>query len=97
VLSVDEFNNLAKLARLDPEDSSLKHLREDFNKILGYVEQINALDTSGSVEFKAPNETENVTRPDSAGAVLETRTLSQMAPEWESGHFVVPGVIESEN
>ncbi len=96
MLSNEQFNNLAGLARLNPEDAGLKNLRDDFNKILNYVEKIKEIDTSSVKDLSAANETRNVVRADAAGSVLAPAVLSRMAPEWEAGHFVVPGVIESE-
>ena len=43
VISESEFKDLCKLARLDPEDESLKNLMSDFNRILESVEQINEI------------------------------------------------------
>ena len=97
MLSEKEFQELAALARLDPEDPGLAGLRDDFNKILDYVNQINEVDTSAIDDAYSRDETRNVLRKDDAGETLEPRVIGEFAPRWEAGHFVVPGVIDSES
>lgn len=96
MLTDDEFQNLARLARLDPGDASLANIRDDFNNILDYVNQINAVDTSAVDASYSKSETRNAVRTDDTGEVLTPRIIGDFAPQWEAGHFVVPGVIDSE-
>lgn len=94
MLSEKEFSELAFLARLDPADPGLKGLREDFNKILDAVKKIEELDlgdAGSQAEIGAA-----VSRPDVPRSELTPRDIAGIAPEWEAGHFVVPGVIQSE-
>ncbi|HMW59429.1 MAG TPA: Asp-tRNA(Asn)/Glu-tRNA(Gln) amidotransferase subunit GatC [Leptospiraceae bacterium] len=94
MLSEEQFSSLAFLARLDPEDAGLKGLRMDFNKILDAVKTIEELDLHGAEGTSVPGPA--VTRPDEPVGELSPREISKFAPEWEAGHFVVPGVIQSE-
>ncbi len=94
MLSEEQFSELAFLARLDPEDSGLKDLRKDFNKILDAVQRIESLDLHGAGGSDVPGPA--VTRPDEPKSELSPREIAKFAPEWEAGHFVVPGVIQSE-
>ena len=96
MLSKDEFTDLARLARLDPADPDLQGIRGDFNKILDYVNQINAVDTAKVDASYSREETRNNMRADEAGDVLGPAAIGEIAPRWEAGHFVVPGAIESE-
>ncbi len=96
MLSEKEFNDLALLARLDPDDKSLQGLRSDFNKILEFVENIQEV-TDEVVAHRAPNETFNVTRKDVAQETLPLSAIQSIAPQWEAGHFVVPGVLDQEH
>ena len=98
MIEKDEFAALAKLARLDPEDESLSGLREDFNKILDFVNKIQELHGEGAENIPAPvNAVENVTREDEPVAGPGLSVVSEMAPDWEAGHFVVPGVLDQEH
>jgi len=93
----EEFKELCFLARLDPNDESLVHLEKDFQKILEYVKQIEEIDTSTIKEDYTEEDTLNIFREDIPEGTLPLEKIAQNAPEWESGHFVVPGVIEQEN
>jgi aspartyl-tRNA(Asn)/glutamyl-tRNA(Gln) amidotransferase subunit C len=93
----EEFKELCFLARLDPNDESLVHLEKDFQKILEYVKQIEEIDTSTIKEDYTEEDTLNIFREDIPEETLPLEKIAQNAPEWESGHFVVPGVIEQEN
>jgi aspartyl/glutamyl-tRNA(Asn/Gln) amidotransferase C subunit len=96
MISEEDFNALALLARLDPEDKSLQGLRNDFNKILEFVQNIQEV-TDEVVTHRPPNETFNVTRKDSPGETIPVPTIQSIAPHWEAGHFVVPGVLDQEH
>lgn len=94
MLSSEEFENLCRLGRLDPNDESLKGLLGDFNQLLSYVEQIKEINTQELGEYYTTLETDNVMREDTVGPVLTAEAVRAIAPQWESGHFVVPRVIE---
>ncbi|MCR9142021.1 MAG: Asp-tRNA(Asn)/Glu-tRNA(Gln) amidotransferase subunit GatC [bacterium] len=96
MLSEDEFTDLSRLARLDPADPGLQGIRQDFNKILDYVNHINEVDTAAVDASYSRDETRNATRKDLAGEPLGPHAIGKIAPRWEAGHFVVPGAIESE-
>ncbi|MDH5654552.1 MAG: Asp-tRNA(Asn)/Glu-tRNA(Gln) amidotransferase subunit GatC [Spirochaetia bacterium] len=96
MISENEFKELALLARLDPDDRDLAGLRDDFNKILDFVEKIKEVNLSSAGEIRTMNENLNIMRPDKPGELLDTHEISSFAPEWEAGHFVVPGAIDSE-
>lgn len=93
----DEFKELCFLCRLDPNDESLIHLEKDFQKILEYVKHIEEIDTSVIIEDYTEEDTLNIFREDKEKDTLSLNKIAQNAPEWESGHFVVPGVIEQES
>lgn len=98
MINKDEFNSLARLARLDPEDESLAGLRDDFNKILDFVNKIQELHAEGAAQAPVPeNEVHNITRKDEPIQGLDLTDLANFAPEWEAGHFVVPGVLDQEH
>jgi len=94
MLSEKEFSNLAFLARLDPADPGLQGLRADFNKILDAVKRIEELDLTGAEATGDIGAA--IARKDEPRSELSPREIASFAPEWEAGHFVVPGVIQSE-
>jgi len=46
-ISRDDVLHLAQLSRLELDDSEIDGLQTDISNILGYVEQLNKLDTTG--------------------------------------------------
>lgn len=95
MISESEFKDLCKLSRLDSEDESLKNLMNDFNRILESVEKIKEIEIDETVGH-SELDTRDMSRPDEPGQTLGTDAISKIAPDFQSGHFVVPGVIESE-
>lgn len=92
----NEFKNLCKLARLNPVDESLSDLKHDFNRIIEYVNKINEVDTSQIEDTISKSDTRNTSRKDEAKDTLSLQTIKSISPLWESGHFVVPAVIDAE-
>lgn len=95
-MSVDlgTVRHIAKLARLRVEPEQAEALVGELNKILGWVEQLGELDTTGVppmtsvVERSQPLREDVVTEEDSNSAVLAN------APDSAHGFFVVPKVVE---
>ncbi|MCB1139424.1 MAG: Asp-tRNA(Asn)/Glu-tRNA(Gln) amidotransferase subunit GatC [Leptospiraceae bacterium] len=96
VISESEFKDLCKLSRLDPEDEGLKNLMNDFNRILESVEKINEIEVKDEAAGLSELDTRDMSRPDEPGITTGTDGIAKIAPDFQSGHFVVPGVIESE-
>ena len=46
-IDIETARRVAKLARIKVEDEDLPALAEDFNRILGFVEQLNEVDVEG--------------------------------------------------
>lgn len=100
MLSEEEYRQLAFLARLDPDDASLRKAHKEFNTILEYVDSIQELelDTRGlsqkqelSARHYSPLR-EDIARK----GELSHQAVSDFAPQWEAGYFTVPGVIKPE-
>lgn len=93
MLTDKEFESLAHLARLSPDDPALKNLQKDLVNILDFVARIQKAPVEGTAELAGLPETFREDRPEPS---LPQDVLKAMAPAWESGHFVVPQVIEAE-
>ena len=95
-MSVDEatVKRIANLARLAISDAEAAALVPELNNILGWVEQLGAVDTAGVEPMTAviPNHLrlrdDVVNDGDCRDAVLAN------APQAEHGFFAVPKVIE---
>ena len=95
-MSVDTatVRHIAKLARIAVSDAEVDAFVPELNKILGLVEQLGEVDTSGVAPLAAviPNHLrlrdDVVTDGDIRDRVLKN------APQAEHGFFAVPKVIE---
>ena len=96
-MSVDKSTvlRIAQLARIRVPEEDLDGLAEELSNILGWVEQLNEVDTEGVVPMASATEgmelrqrKDEVTDGNCRDAVLSN------SPEERDGFFVVPKVIE---
>ena len=94
IVDIPTVNKIARLSRLNIPDASKQNLTNDLNNILGFVAQLDEVNTSdvkplASVTgHKLPLRSDKVTDGNIQDLVLKN------APESSSGFFVVPKVIE---
>ena len=94
IVDIPTVNKIARLSRLNIPESSKQNLTYDLNNILGFVAQLEEVDTSdvkplASVTgHRLPLRSDEVTDGNIEDLVLKN------APESSSGFFVVPKVIE---
>ncbi len=90
----DTVRQIARLARIRVPEDQLEPLAGELSNSLGWIEQLNELDTEGVapmtsvVEVEAPLREDAVTDGDCRDRVLAN------APEAAEGFFVVPKVVE---
>ncbi len=85
---------VADLAKLVLSDSDVDLYTTQLQRILGYVEKLSAIDTTG-VEPTAYTVTMNTpTREDRTSKVLAGPDGLKNAPKHERGYFKVPKIIE---
>lgn len=94
-MDLETLNHIASLSRLKVEESEAQGFLEDFNKVLNYVDEVKALDTSSIQEDEIYFNHQNFTRPDEVKNTLSRDELSSIAPDYENGYIVVPKVIET--
>lgn len=86
---------VANLARLQLSDDEAESLQKDMNKILGYMETLNELDTSKVEPLEHVTEiTATSFRKDIAREPLSHEDALKNAPDADSDYFRVPKVIE---
>ena len=94
IVDIPTVNKIARLSRLNIPEASKQNLTNDLNNILGFVAQLDEVNTSevkplASVTgHKLPLRSDKVTEGNIEDLVLKN------APESSSGFFVVPKVIE---
>lgn len=90
----DTAARVAKLARIRVADDALPALAEEFNTILGFIEQLNEVDIEG-VEPMTSVTPQRLKRRDDVvtdGGIQE-QVLAN-APDSREGFFAVPKVVE---
>ncbi len=92
----ENIEHIAKLARLDFSDGEYDKLTTDMNNVLGYIDQLKELDVSAVAPMENINESveENIFRSDISALSLTTEDALKNAPKAADGYFLVPKVIE---
>lgn len=93
MITRDTVRHVAKLARLELSEQEEAQLTEQLGAILGYVEQLNAVDTEGVEPTAHALPIANVLRSDEPHASLSRDEVLQNAPASEAGMFRVPRIL----
>ncbi len=88
-LSNEQVKHIAKLARLPLAEDELTKYASDLNAILGYVEQLQELDTTGVEPMVAAVKHQKAWREDK---IIESDTVAMLAnaPDKEDTAIKVP-------
>jgi aspartyl-tRNA(Asn)/glutamyl-tRNA(Gln) amidotransferase subunit C len=89
----DDVVKAAKLSRLALSDEEIGRIAVDLERILGYVEQLAAVDVDGVEPMVQPFDLEGVRREDVAAPVIGQRAIAGSAG-YEDGLVRVPKVID---
>ena len=95
-MSVDtkQVRHIAKLARIAMSDGEVEALVPELNAIIGWVEQLSAVDTDGVEPLTAVIDQKLRLREDKVTDGNVRDAVLANAPEAEHGFFAVPKVIE---
>ena len=93
-LSRDDVRKVAALARLKVTENELDSLADDLRAIIGYVEVLNEVDTTGIAPMVHAVELQNVLRPDDIVESLPRSAALSNAPRTDGEYFLVPAIIE---
>ena len=95
-LDKKQVEHIAKLGRLALTETEINQYQKDLNAILGYVEQLQELDTTGVEPMIGAIELKNVVREDIVHAVSaeEKSKMLANAPDSEDSFIKVPQMVE---
>ena len=95
-MSIDENTaaRVAKLARIKVEDEALPALASDFNRILGFIEQLNEVDVDGVEPMTSVTPVRLKRRDDVVTDGNQQQKVLANAPDAREGFFAVPKVVE---
>lgn len=86
--------HIARLARLKIDDKQAKALEKELTSILGWIEQLNQIDTSGVPPMTGASKLKMALRPDVLNDGGYSELIVKNAPLSEDNFFVVPKVVE---
>jgi len=92
MISREEVEHVARLARLLLEEDELPRLQSELSTIIDYVQQIGQLDLSGLEPTSHAVALKNVLRPDVPEPGLGHEEAVANGPDVERGQFVVPRI-----
>lgn len=90
----DMVRQIAFLARLKVEPEKLEETKEEFNKILNWVEELDEVNTDSVEPLVSVNNESLSLREDNITSGQQADKVLANAPVKEFGYFVVPKVVE---
>ena len=92
-ISADDVRKVAKLARLNLPDDKIATYTGQLESILGYVSQLEQVDTTGVPETTRAVEVTNVTRQDGVNPTPVREEILNQAPQREGDFCRVPKIL----
>jgi aspartyl-tRNA(Asn)/glutamyl-tRNA(Gln) amidotransferase subunit C len=93
-LSPEEVGRIARLARLQISPAEAERTRDQLNGILSFIEQLQAVDTTGIAPMAHAMDVVQRLREDRVTEADHRAEFQSIAPETEAGLYLVPKVIE---
>ncbi len=94
MITIKEVEHVAKLARLELTEDEKTQFLEQLNKIIGYFNQLNEVNTEGIEPMAHSVPIVNVMREDIAVDANLREEILNNAPQEENGYFRVPKITE---
>lgn len=97
-MQVDDalIDKLSRLAALDFDGSEREEIKADLEKMIGFIDKLKELDTTGIEPLLHMAGEVNVLRDDEPGPMLSQDEALQNAPLHDNGFFLVPKVIKKD-
>ena len=95
IMQVDHelVTHLAHLSKLNVAPEKMDKLVADMQDLVGFVEQLNALDTTGTIPLMHMGDAVNVLRADTVEGSISREKALFNAPDTDGVFFKVPKVI----
>ena len=92
-ISSDEVKKVAKLARLELNESEIEKHAKQLEKILDYIKQLEKINTNDIACTTRAIEVVNVLRKDDKKDYENSEEILELAPSREENFFKVPKII----
>jgi len=91
------IDHLAHLSRLDFSDEEKIELKQDLEKMIGFVEKLKEVDTTGVEPLMHITDAINILREDAVEKTITKQEALLNAPQTDGDFFIVPKVIKKNN
>lgn len=93
-LNLDDIKRIAHLARIEVSDSEAQETLTKLSGILGLIEQMQAVDTTGIAPMSHSQDVTQRLREDVVTQTNQRELFQSIAPATQDGLYLVPKVIE---
>ncbi|HEX8986638.1 MAG TPA: Asp-tRNA(Asn)/Glu-tRNA(Gln) amidotransferase subunit GatC [Rhodocyclaceae bacterium] len=93
-LTHDDVRRIARLARIETSHDEVERTRGQLNDILGFIEQLQSVNTQGIEPMSHAVDVVQRLREDRVTETDRHAEFQAIAPETEAGLYLVPKVIE---
>jgi aspartyl-tRNA(Asn)/glutamyl-tRNA(Gln) amidotransferase subunit C len=88
------IEKLANLSRLEFDETEKEEIKNDLEKMIGFIDKLNELDTTGVEPLLHMSENVNVFRNDEVKGEINREDVFRNAPLHDKEFFKVPKVIK---
>lgn len=88
------INKLANLSRLEFVDEEKEEIKNDLEKMIGFIDKLNELDTTGVSPLLHMSDNVNIFRKDEIKGEISKEQVFKNAPLHDGEFFKVPKVIK---
>jgi aspartyl-tRNA(Asn)/glutamyl-tRNA(Gln) amidotransferase subunit C len=98
-MQVDDalIDKLSRLSMLEFSTEEREGIKEDLTKMIGFVDKLKELDTTGVAPLLHMSTEINVLRNDETGGMLTQDEALKNAPRHDHAYFQVPKVIKKQD
>ncbi|MEM5476757.1 Asp-tRNA(Asn)/Glu-tRNA(Gln) amidotransferase subunit GatC [Pacificibacter sp. AS14] len=93
-IDIDTARRVASLARIRVEEDALPELAQEFNAVLGFIEQLSEVDVEGIEPMTSVTPQRLKRRVDVITDGDQQAKILKNAPDAREGFFAVPKVVE---
>jgi aspartyl-tRNA(Asn)/glutamyl-tRNA(Gln) amidotransferase subunit C len=93
-IDLDTVDSIAHLSRLEFNDEAKVEILNDLNRMLGFIDKLNELDTEHVQPLIYMTEEKNILRADVPEVSLSQKDALKNAANKDSDYFKAPKVIE---
>lgn len=93
-IDIKTVDEIAHLARLEFDEKSKAEILNDMNRMLGFIDKLNEINTDGVEPLIYMTSERNVLREDIAQKTITQKEALKNAPKKDSDYFKAPKVID---